>query len=87
MSAQSQRCVDQSLPARRSYAEARVRSCHPPAGKEYAVKIIDKKDFVKNASVVKQEIEILQAIGKHAHIVGLEDYYEGEDEYYIVTEL
>jgi len=56
-------------------------------GKEFAVKIIDKKDLVKNASTVKAEIEVLRAVGRHPNIVALVDHFEGEDEYYLIMEL
>jgi uncharacterized protein YqgQ len=40
-------------------------------GKDYAVKIIDKKDLLKTTAVVKAEIEILKRVGAHPNIVSL----------------
>ena len=37
--------------------------------KEYAVKIIDKRDLVKTAKAVKQEIEVLRRLGRHPNVV------------------
>lgn len=67
---------------------AKVRKVvHRTNGKDYAVKIIDKKDLLKTTAVVKAEIEILKRVGAHPNIVSLVDHFEGEDEYYLVMEL
>lgn len=66
---------------------AKVRRCSDRlTGKEYAVKVIDKKDLLKTAAVVRSEIDILRAVGYHQHCVSLVDHFEGEKEYYIVME-
>ncbi len=53
-----------------------------------AVKIIDKKEMVKSSSsVVKQEIEILKAVGSHPNIVQLIDHWEDATKHYLVLEL
>lgn len=57
---------------------AKVRRCrHKVTGKEYAVKVIDKKRLgSKTAAAFMTEIEILKRIGRHPHIVALEEYFE-----------
>jgi len=57
-------------------------------GSWYAIKIIDKKEMVKSsAMVVKQEIEILKAVGAHPNIVSLVDHYEDSRSHHLVMEL
>ena len=52
------------------------------------MKIIDKKEMVKSsASAVKQEIEILRAVGAHPNIVQLIDHFEDNTRHYLVMEL
>jgi calcium/calmodulin-dependent protein kinase I len=66
-----------------------VKKCRDVVtGAIYAVKIIDKKEMVKSsASVVKQEIEILKAVGSHPNIVQLVDHYEDNSKHYLIMEL
>uniref|UniRef100_A0A4W6FK32 Checkpoint kinase 2 n=1 Tax=Lates calcarifer TaxID=8187 RepID=A0A4W6FK32_LATCA len=57
--------------------------------KEYAVKIINKKNFKSEGTAIrnaKTEIEILQRID-HPCLIKTEDFYQTEDSYYIVLEL
>jgi len=66
-----------------------VKKCRDTVtGRLCAVKIIDKKELVKStASVVKQEIEILRAVGAHPNIVQLLDHWEDATKHYLVLEL
>jgi hypothetical protein len=50
----------------------------------YACKIIDKKEMIKNAAIVKAEIDILKAVGQHANIVSLIDSFEDSQRYYLI---
>jgi hypothetical protein len=66
-----------------------VKKCRDVlTGQVYAVKILDKKELVKSAaSVVKQEIEILRAVGAHPNIVQLIDHFEDNHKHFLVMEL
>lgn len=66
-----------------------VKKCRDTlTGQTYAVKIIDKKEMVKStAGVVKQEIEILRAVGAHPNIVQLIDHFEDSTKHYLVMEV
>lgn len=67
---------------------ARVKKCRDVlTGKQYAVKIIEKKELLKNSAAVKAEIDILRAVGHHPHIVNLIDQFEDSSKCYIVMEL
>lgn len=56
-------------------------------GESYAMKIIDKKEMIKSQTEVKEEIQILQTVGKHPNIVHLECFFEDAKNYYLVMEL
>lgn len=60
------------------------RCCHRSTGQEYAVKIINKKDSVKD---VDEEIEILLRYGRHPNIIELRDVYDDGFRVYLVMEL
>lgn len=55
------------------------------SGDEYAVKIIDKKKVMTGVAV-EREIDILKKL-KHEYIVGLRDFYEDANNYYLVMDL
>lgn len=54
-------------------------------GNWYAIKVIDKKKVMTGVAV-EREIDILKKI-KHDYIVGLTDFYEDENNYYLVMDL
>lgn len=54
-------------------------------GNPYAVKIIDKKKIMSGVSV-EREIDILKKL-KHEYIVGLRDFYEDGNNYYLIMDL
>lgn len=55
-------------------------------GKEYAVKIIQKDNWYTR-SRVQQEVEILYRGRGHPNIIQLEQFFEGEDHFYLVFEM
>lgn len=55
-------------------------------GKKVAIKIIDKKEFQKNAESVRSEVDILMKVGSHPHVVNLIDTFEDAQHYYLVME-
>lgn len=66
---------------------ATVRLCRDKvSGNQYAVKIIDKRDFAKDEETVMAEIKILQQVGRHQHIVSLLDTFEDPKDFYLVME-
>ncbi len=67
---------------------AEVRTCTDvETNTKFAIKIIDKKDLVKSAETVKEEVAILRQVGHHKHVVALEDTFEDEKQFYLVMEL
>jgi len=68
-------------------AFSRVEVCRDKkTGKEYAVKIIDKKNWYTRTRVL-QEVEILYRGRGHPNIVQLEQYFEGDAHFYVVFEM
>jgi len=55
-------------------------------GQEYAVKIIDKKNRYTRTRVL-QELEILYRSKGHPNIIQLEQYFEGDEHFYLVFEM
>jgi len=51
------------------------------------MKIIDKKEMIAAQTEVKEEIDILQRVGKHPNIVSLVNSFEDDKEFFLVTEL
>lgn len=67
---------------------ARVVECYDTEhGGTYAMKIIDKKELIASQTVVKEEINILRAVGQHKYIVSLLDVYEDNDDYFLIMDL
>eukprot|EP00897_Mesotaenium_endlicherianum_P009616 jgi/Mesen1/8683/ME000511S08095 len=72
-----------------------VRSCtHRESGEEFALKIIPKSALTAPAAVelVRREVAIMQAVGKHSSVTALHDVledseYVNEQHVYIVMEL
>lgn len=54
-------------------------------GNWYAVKIIDKKKVMTGVAV-EREIDILKKIN-HEYVVGLKDFYEDDNNYYLIMDL
>lgn len=68
-------------------ASARVEVCRErKTGKEYAVKIITKENWYTRSRVL-QEVEILYRGQGHPNIIQLEQYFEGDNEFYLVFEM
>lgn len=71
-------------------AFATVKKCvQRSTGTAYAVKIINRRKALNTQGAlqgVDRELEILRQLD-HPHIVRLQDYYEDQDNYYIVMEL
>lgn len=67
---------------------ATVRLCTNNQTKEnFAVKIIVKKDLVKNSIEIKDEIEIMRSIGDHPHCLRMHDDMSSDQYHYIVMEI
>ena len=56
-------------------------------GVNVAIKVIDKKEMVKNRSIVESEMSILKRMGRHRHIVSMLDFFEDDRRFFIVMEL
>lgn len=55
-------------------------------GKEYAVKVIQKENWYTRARVL-QEVEILYRGKGHPNIIQLEQYFEGDNQFFLVFEM
>jgi len=63
------------------------RGIHKSTGKEYAVKIVKKKELsLKDLELLKREIEVLK-VCQHPNIIRFYDVFENYDYIYIVMEL
>jgi serine/threonine protein kinase len=61
---------------------------HKVTAKEYAVKIIDRTRLKpKDDAAVFREVDILQELKSHPNIVGLVDFFETKDTFWVVQEL
>jgi len=68
-------------------AFSRVEVCRDrKTNKEYAVKIIQKENWYTRTRVL-QEVEILYRGRGHPNIIQLEQYFEGDSEFYLVFEM
>lgn len=64
------------------------RAKHKTTGKDYAVKIVDKKKLgSKKLEMVEVEITLLRTVGKHPNIVFLDEVFESEHNVFLVMEL
>jgi len=56
-------------------------------GEEYAIKIVDKKNYKEEEDILAlmQEIQILDQL-EHPNIVNLHELFEGDDKFYMVFE-
>lgn len=68
-------------------AFSRVEVCRDrKTNKEYAVKIIQKENWYTRTRVL-QEVEILYRGRGHPNIIQLEQYFEGDNQFYLVFEM
>lgn len=62
---------------------------HRESGNKYAIKVIDKKKYMKHSSKknsLMDEVNILRSVS-HPNIIGIEDVFDTEKTFYIVLEL
>lgn len=71
-----------------SGAYAVVYECHHKAtGRKAAVKVVERSKLtVEDDEALKEEVAILRSL-KHDHIVGLFDFYQDKQKYYLVLEI